>query len=283
MSLNFLKTLPQYVVPQHGLSRLMGKLAQLEKPVALKNSMISAFVKHYGVNMAEAREPDFRQYASFNAFFTRHLRPDARRIDASLSTIVSPADGAISAIGRIQSGTLLQAKGHTYTLTALLGGDENAARPFAAGHFMTAYLSPRDYHRVHMPFSGRLDRMIYVPGKLFSVNTRTTEQVPQLFARNERVISYFQTDQGPMAVIMIGAMIVASMATTWAGVLTSPKDRNLHTQDYDGSLFLAKGDEIGYFQLGSTVIVLFSSSKMQWLPEMIAQREIRMGQIIGYV
>jgi len=273
-----LAVLPQYVVPQHLLSRLLGMVAECSWP-AVKDPFIKQFASIYDVNMSEAVEEDPTAYACFNDFFTRALKEDARSITAD--GIACPADGAISQIGEISNDLIFQAKGHYYQLAHLLGGSHQQAEMFKDGSFATVYLSPKDYHRVHMPFGGQLSSMTYVPGKLFSVNGRTANQVPSLFARNERVVSIFETELGPMAVILVGAMIVASIETVWSGLVTPPK-RQLRVTDYssDGRqpIQLGRGDEMGRFKLGSTAIVLFPKGKVSWEEGLEEGSPVRMGQ-----
>jgi phosphatidylserine decarboxylase len=272
----------QYLVPQHLLSRLAGKVADCEWPW-LKNLFINWFIDRYQVNMDEAADPEPTNYASFNAFFTRQLEAGARPIVAEGNAIASPADGAISQLGTIENGRIFQAKGQNYTLTELLGGDEAIAAPFQDGKFATVYLSPKDYHRVHMPITGTLKTMIYVPGDLFSVNTVTAENVPRLFARNERAVCIFDTEIGPMAVVLVGAMIVAGIETVWAGQV-APIKRSINTQHYFDqqlSISLQKGDEMGRFKLGSTAIVLFGKGVMEWSQQLDAASPTVMGELLG--
>ena len=271
----------QHIVPQHLLSRGVGRLAASENTF-VKNTFIKNFAAKYQVNMAEALEENPLAYKSFNDFFTRALKPNARPIASDSKAIISPADGAISQIGAITADKIFQAKGHDYSVTTLLGGDEQRAAAFVGGQFATVYLSPKDYHRVHMPFTGKLTQMIYVPGDLFSVNTTTAENVPNLFARNERVVCIFDTEVGQMAVVLVGAMIVAGIATTWAGNL-APQGKNVVTTNYDGSLTLKKGDELGRFYLGSTAIVLFGANVMQWRNNLTATTPVRMGEAMGQI
>ncbi|MFC0269332.1 archaetidylserine decarboxylase [Kushneria aurantia] len=241
----------QYPLPQHALSRLAGRVANCRQPW-VRDTFIRQFAKRYDIDMSEALEPDLGAYENFNAFFTRALKPAARPIEEGL---VSPADGVLSQFGRIEHGTLIQAKGQAYSLTALLGGDEAAAAPLRDTSFATVYLSPRDYHRVHMPLAGRLMRTIYVPGRLFSVNQATANQVPNLFARNERLVCLFETDFGPMALVLVGAMIVAGIETVWSGQVT-PQSRQPRSDGYrDEPIRLEKGEEMGRFRLGSSVVV----------------------------
>ena len=271
----------QHIVPQHLLSRGVGRLAASENTF-VKNTFIKNFAAKYQVNMAEALEENPLAYKSFNDFFTRALKPNARPIASDSKAIISPADGAISQIGAITADKIFQAKGHDYSVTTLLGGNEQRAAAFVGGQFATVYLSPKDYHRVHMPFMGKLTQMIYVPGDLFSVNTTTAENVPNLFARNERVVCLFDTEVGQMAVVLVGAMIVAGIATAWAGNL-APQGKNIVVTNYDGSIILKKGDELGRFYLGSTAIVLFGANVMQWRNNLTATTPVRMGEAMGQI
>lgn len=272
----------QKLVPHHLLSRLTGKFAASEISW-LKNLMILRFIATYGVNMQEAAEPDPRKYASFNAFFTRALKPGARVLASASNAVLSPADGTISALGPIADEAVFQAKGHTYSLTTLLGGDAARAAPFRNGSFATVYLSPRDYHRVHIPLGGTLREMIYVPGELFSVNQVTAENVPELFARNERAVCIFDTAVGPMAVVLVGAMIVAGIETVWAGTV-APAPHTLRVTDYRNAqpaVHLHKGDELGRFLLGSTAIVLFGPGVATWRADLASGSPVRMGEQLG--
>ncbi|MGK8437679.1 archaetidylserine decarboxylase [Ectopseudomonas hydrolytica] len=275
--------LSQYLLPHHLLSRLIGCVAEC-RIGWLKNRLIAWFAKQYRVDMSEAQVEDLSAYEHFNAFFTRALKAGARPLDETPGAILCPADGAISQLGVIEHGRLFQAKGHSFSATELLGGDAERAAPFMGGQFATVYLSPKDYHRVHMPLAGTLKEMVYVPGRLFSVNQTTAENVPELFARNERVVCLFDTERGPMAVVLVGAMIVASVETVWAGLVTPPK-RELKSTRYDaesrGLIELAKGAELGRFKLGSTAIVLFGPQQVQWAEELTAGSTVRMGQLLG--
>jgi len=278
---DYLKTLPQYLLPHHALSRLVGVLVHMQQP-ALKNKAINLFIKHYGVDMAQAENPDPRSYPDFHHFFIRKLRDGARPIAENTSSIMSPADGAVSQIGDIKQGRIFQAKGRDFSLSELLGGSKTHAQLFIDGHFTTIYLSPKDYHRVHMPYGGKLTDMIHVPGRLFSVNPATTRTVPKLFARNERVVCLFDTNIGPMAVIMVGAMICASIHTKWAGKVTPPHGKKVqHTSYTDKNITLKKGDEMGFFTLGSTAIVLFAKDAMVWNDDVHADSKLMMGQTIA--
>ncbi|WP_220804172.1 archaetidylserine decarboxylase [Pseudomonas sp. NCCP-436] len=276
--------LSQYLLPHHLLSRLIGCVAEC-RIGWLKNRLISWFVRQYQVDMSQAQIEDPRAYEHFNAFFTRALKDGARPLDQTPGAVLCPADGAISQLGSIEHGRIFQAKGHSFSATELLGGDAERAAPFMGGQFATVYLSPRDYHRVHMPLTGTLKEMIYVPGRLFSVNQTTAENVPELFARNERVVCLFDTERGPMAVVLVGAMIVASVETVWAGLVTPPR-RALRSTRYDAEarapIELAKGAELGRFKLGSTAIVLFGPNQVRWAEELGSGSAVRMGQLLGH-
>ncbi|MEL0027247.1 MAG: archaetidylserine decarboxylase [Perlucidibaca sp.] len=278
LSRDRLLTLPQYLLPQHGLSRLVGRLAESRTPW-IKDTFIRKFAARYEIDMSEAAEPDLGAYDSFNAFFTRALKPGARPLDDAPGNILCPADGAISQLGQIEQDQVFQAKGHSYSLSDLLASETDAAA-FIGGQFATVYLSPRDYHRVHMPFAGRLTKSVYIPGDLFSVNTRTAEQVPNLFARNERLVAHFDTVLGPMVVILVGAMIVASIETVWGGVEAIGPD--IRSSDHgQTATTLAAGAEMGRFRLGSTAIVLFGPDVMRWDATFKAGSPTRMGQRMG--
>ncbi|AYF89768.1 archaetidylserine decarboxylase [Pseudomonas sp. JS3066] len=273
----------QYLLPHHLISRLAGCIAECRAPW-FKNAFTAWFAKRYQVNMGEALVEDLTAYQHFNDFFTRALKPGARPLDESPGAILCPADGAISQIGPIEHGRCFQAKGHSFSVLELLGGDADRAAPFMGGEFATVYLSPKDYHRVHAPLGGTLREMVYVPGRLFSVNQSTAENVPELFARNERVVCIFDTERGPMAVVLVGAMIVASIETTWAGLVTPPK-RELKTFSYDEAtrapITLEKGDEVGRFKLGSTAIVLFGPDQVRWAESAWPGSQVRMGQLLA--
>ena len=274
-----LLTLPQYLVPQHGLSRLVGSLAESRTPW-IKDTFIRKFAERYQVNMSEAAEPDLGAYENFNAFFTRALKPGARPLDSRADSILCPADGAVSQLGPIQQDQIFQAKGHSYSLTDLLASELDV-QPYIGGTFATVYLSPRDYHRVHMPMAGRLVKSVYVPGELFSVNTRTAEQVPNLFARNERLVAHFETSAGPMVVVLVGAMIVASIETVWGGVERIGGDIRVTSFSGDKARILDRGAEMGRFRLGSTAIVLFGPDVMSWDAHYQAGTPTRMGERMG--
>ena len=271
--------LSQYLLPHHLLSRLIGCAAEC-RATWFKSRLIAWFARRYQVDMREAAVEDLNAYEHFNAFFTRALKEGARPLDTTPGAILCPADGAISQLGKIEHGRIFQAKGHSYSVLELLGGDAERTAPFMGGDFATVYLSPKDYHRVHMPLAGTLKEMVYVPGRLFSVNQTTAENVPELFARNERVVCLFDTERGPMAVVLVGAMIVASIETVWAGLVTPPR-RELKNVRYDqpqGPIQLDKGAEIGRFKLGSTAIVLFGPEQVQWAASLGETSPVRMGQ-----
>jgi len=272
--------LSQYLLPHHLLSRLIGCIAEC-RANWLKNPLITWFVKQYQVDMSQAQVEDPTAYENFNAFFTRALKDGARPLDETAGAVLCPADGAVSQLGAIEHGRLFQAKGHSFSAVELLGGDSERAAPFMGGEFATIYLSPKDYHRVHMPLAGTLKEMVYVPGRLFSVNQTTAENVPELFARNERLVCLFDTERGPMAVVLVGAMIVAAIETVWAGQVAPPA-RALKTTRYDaaarGPIELAKGAELGRFKLGSTAIVLFGPGQVKWAEHLVAGSAVRMGE-----
>ena len=274
-----LAVLPQYLLPKQALTTLMGRLAS-KRAGGLTTSVIRWFVQRYKVNMSEAANPDIASYATFNDFFTRELRAGSRPL-ADAKTIC-PVDGAISQLGPIAQDQIFQAKGHSYSTTALLGGDAALAAPFTNGSFATIYLSPRDYHRIHMPCDGRLTRMIHVPGDLFSVNPTTARGVPGLFARNERVVCMFDTPLGKMALVLVGATVVGSMATVWHGLVNPPRPGTVRTWDYaDKPVDLLKGDEMGRFLLGSTVVLLFEPGAVKFQNDWAAARPVRLGEAMA--
>lgn len=276
----------QGVLPQHGLSRLMYRLARIEWP-PLRIPLIWAFIRVTGIRMGEAVEPDPRRYGHLNALFTRALRPELRPLDPDPAAILSPVDGTLSQIGLIAKGRLIQAKGQDYELRELLGGDAEAARQFQGGAFATLYLSPKDYHRIHMPLAGELTGMAHLAGRLYSVNGTTAALVPGLFARNERVICRFATQAGPMAMVLVGAIFVGGIETVWAGEVTSRSragQRAKGTADRAGrAVRLDRGAEMGRFNLGSTVILLFPAGALTWDQALAPGSSVRMGQRIGTV
>ncbi len=272
----------QYLIPQHALSRLVGMLARSEVPW-IKTTFINLFMKRFGIDLSEAQIEDPDQFETFNAFFTRALKPDARPLEASdAADIACPADGAVSQLGAIRANQVFQAKGHDYSLYDLLGGDSALASEFTNGQFATIYLSPRDYHRVHMPVTGTLRETRYVPGDLFSVNEATANGVPNLFARNERLVCIFDTERGPAAVILVGAMIVAGIETVFSGQVT-PLPKQVVTTDYlrTAPITLEKGDELGRFLLGSTVVLLFPEGQASFQADLKAGSLVRVKGKLG--
>jgi phosphatidylserine decarboxylase len=271
----------QYLLPKKLLTVLAGRLAGMRLG-AVTQAVIRRFVAHYHVDMSEAAEPRIESYATFNEFFTRPLRPGARAIAAA--PFICPVDAAISQFGPIEHDQLFQAKGHSYSTRALVGGDQALAHRFDHGHFATLYLAPRDYHRIHMPCEGRLVRMVYIPGELFSVNPLTARHVPSLFARNERVVCEFECAHGPMVMVLVGATIVGSMATVWHGVVNPPRTREPREWRYDGQdIVLGKGAEMGRFLLGSTVILLFPKNVLSFTPDWAPTKSVRLGEAMGTV
>ena len=276
-----LKVLPQYLLPKRLLTTFAGWVAGKEGGKHT-TALIRWFVGRYQVNMAEALNPDISSYASFNAFFTRALKPDARPLASA--DLICPVDGAISQFGAIERDQIFQAKGHRFSTTALVGGDASLAAQFQNGSFATLYLSPKDYHRIHMPCDGRLTRMIYVPGDLFSVNPTTARGVPGLFARNERVVCVFDTAQGSFVLTLVGATIVGSMATVWHGVVNPPRSTSVREWHYDDqNIAFKQGDEMGRFLLGSTVVILFPENRAKGLafnPTWAAGGGVQLGQVM---
>lgn len=270
----------QYWLPQHGLTRLVGRLASA-KAGGLTTAIIRWFIKQYKVNMDDALYSDPKHYQTFNEFFVRELKPGVRPISSDEDILVHPADACVSQFGNITDGQLIQAKGHYFSTLELLGGDAKLAQEFDEGDFATLYLSPSDYHRVHMPCDGTLRQMIYVPGDLFSVNPLTAEHVPNLFARNERVVCIFDTPMGPLAQVLVGATIVGSIELVWAGTLTPPRGNSIYRWDYPAegncAVVLKKGQEMGRFKLGSTVINLFAKNSIHFDESMQKQSPTLLG------
>ncbi|WP_166425316.1 archaetidylserine decarboxylase [Paraglaciecola sp. 20A4] len=278
-----LKIALQYITPKHLISRLVGKLAAAEAG-GLTTALIKLFVKQYNVNMSEAERENPADYVSFNEFFTRALKNDARIICPNEQDVAMPVDGAVSQLGDIKHDNIFQAKGHDYSLTTLLGGKPELATAFKNGKFATVYLSPKDYHRIHMPIDGQLTDMVYVPGDLFSVSPLTAERVPSLFARNERVVAIFDTPKGKMAMVLVGATIVASIETVWAGTVSPPVGKNVVHWQYpsegEESVFLKKGDELGRFKLGSTIVACFEPNMVEFA-DYSAGDETRLGDVFA--
>jgi phosphatidylserine decarboxylase len=276
-----LTALWQNLIPQHFLTRCVGKLAA-SKTKWLKNLFIKCFIAYFKVDMSTAVETDPKRYENFNAFFTRALKPETRPIVRRASDVACPIDGCVSEIGRIEQGRLLQAKNQYYSLEGLIGNAALATQ-FENGSFATLYLAPQNYHRIHMPYAGQLKEMTYLPGQLFSVNPRSVIGIKNLFARNERVVTVFETDHGPMILVLVGAMIVGSIATRWEGVIV-PSQQKVHHWNYDSeNIFLQRGEEMGYFQLGSTVILLFPDKYLTWNPELQAKTSVQMGQLLATI
>lgn len=274
-----LPVLPQYIYPKQGMTTFAGKVANA-KMGRITTSIIRWFVGHYGVDMQEAANPDIESYTTFNEFFTRALRPGARPLaDAGF---ICPVDGSISQFGQIEYDQIIQAKEHSYSTAALVGGDRDLAAQFDHGSFATLYLSPKDYHRVHMPCAGSLTRMIFVPGALFSVNPTTALGVPNLFARNERVVCVFDSEYGPFVLTLVGATLVGSMETIWHGVVNPPGTRKVREWRYQaGEWAFEKGEEMGRFSLGSTIVLLFPQNCLEFNSEWAPEREVRLGEMMA--
>lgn len=276
---DYLLSTPFYILPHHGISWLMFKLARIQfRPV--KNFIIRAYTKLNAVKMHEAVEEDKYAYQSLNAFFTRALKPECRPFDDTENSWLCPVDGAVSQARKIENGRVFQAKGHDYSLLELVGGDEKLAAPFQNGNFATIYLSPRDYHRIHMPIGGILTHMAYIPGRLFSVANHTVNTIPRLFARNERCACFFETEHGPMAMILVGAINVSAIETVWHGLVTAIGRKINHFDYKKGEVTLERGQEMGCFNLGSTVIVL-STEQFKLDETMTPGNEVKLGQRLG--
>tara|TARA_R110001583_G_scaffold856_2_gene7776 strand:- start:2158 stop:3066 length:909 start_codon:yes stop_codon:yes gene_type:complete len=271
----------QYAMPKHAISRLVGKLAAA-KMGWLTTKLINIFINAYNINMSEAKLKNARDFATFNDFFTRELAEGARIIEPNADTLCYPVDGAISQQGDIVEGKLIQAKGFDYSLTSLLGGDARTSAPFQQGKFSCIYLAPKDYHRIHMPMAATLREMIYIPGELFSVNPLTANNVPDLFARNERVVTIFDTAHGALAMVLVGATIVASIETTWAGTITPPAGKDIFRWQYPATgvdvIRFEKGDEMGRFKLGSTVVSTFAPNMVEFSPDAEPETVTRLGE-----
>lgn len=281
MNFDNLKIAFQYALPKHGVSKLVGFLARA-KLGFVSTGLIKGFIKAYDINMAEAKHSDPKHFKTFNDFFTRELDEGVRPLVEGDDKIAHPVDGTVSQLGPIKDGTLVQAKNHYYSLLELVGGDQDIADKFEDGDFATIYLAPSDYHRLHMPVAGTLTDMVYVPGDAFSVNPLTAENVPNLFARNERVVAVFDTELGPMAMILVGATIVRSIETVWAGEVTPPRGKSVNRWEYPSeglnAVELEKGEEMGRFKLGSTVVCLFGKDKIKFLDDLKNGSVTRMGE-----
>lgn len=280
MNVDFIRTLPQYLMPQRAMNGLAGLLANCEIPV-VKDFLIADFIKRYGVDMTLAVQEDPKIYHCFNDFFIRQLKPACRPIASS--TIVSPVDGVVSQLGAIEEGCFIQAKGQEYSVDELLACPSSLSQCFHEGQFATFYLSPKDYHRIHMPIEGTLREMVYVPGELFSVQPLTARTIPRLFARNERLVVFFETKLGLMAMVLVGAVIVGSINTVWHGeIFRSKAKAHYNYQDLEETIGLLKGEEMGHFKLGSTVILLFAKgNKIQWQPQLQVGHAVTFGQAIA--
>ena len=273
-----LKIFLQYVLPKHLVSVLAGKLADVKTPW-VKNNFIKRFAKAYNIDMSNAIEPELTKYACFNDFFTRAIDLNSRPINTDQRSFCSPVDGAMSQFGKITQGEIVQAKNHSYSALELLGGDQRHAELFEQGEFCTIYLAPKDYHRIHMPCDGKLTEMLHVPGQLFSVNPLTAQNVPKLFARNERVVCLFDTEFGKMAMVLVGATIVGSIETVWEGNITPPTRKQIKRWQYqEGEVSLAKGEEMGRFKLGSTVVLLMENKDWQWDESIELEKSLVLGQ-----
>jgi len=279
--LNKIKIALQYIMPKHAISRLLGKLAAAEAGW-LTTKLISLFINAYQINMNEAKYKNADDFKTFNDFFTRELEEGARPINSDNNSLCYPVDGAISQQGDIVDGQLIQAKGFNYSLTSLLGGDTKTAEPFQGGKFSCIYLAPKDYHRIHMPMAATLREMIYIPGELFSVNPLTANNVPNLFARNERVVTIFDTEHGPMSMVLVGATVVASIETTWAGTITPPTGKDIFRWQYpaegNSAIRFEKGDEMGRFKLGSTVVCTFPANMIEFNQSAKPETITRLGE-----
>lgn len=279
---DYLRAWPQYLLPHHALSRLV--LAATRVKIRWwKQALIDAFCRRFDIHLHEAVHPDANRYASFNAFFTRALRPEARPVSQVANSIACPVDGRVSQAGHIDGDRIFQAKGHAYSLQELLGGDTELAAKFSGGEFATLYLAPRDYHRIHMPLAGVLRETVYVPGRLFSVAPHTVTTVPRVFARNERLVAVFETEAGPMAMVLVGALFVSCIETVWAGVVTPPHGYRVRRTDFrsNSAIQLERGAEMGRFNMGSTVILLFGPNRINWATNLGAGQALRMGESIA--
>jgi phosphatidylserine decarboxylase len=282
--IDYVKAWPQFLLPHHWLCNTMHYITRIRTPI-IKNTLISWFAKQYGVDMSEASHSDATAYEHFNAFFTRSLKPEARPACEQVNALLSPVDGAVSQVGVIEQGRIFQAKGRSYSLLELIGGDQQLAREFDNGSFITLYLSPKDYHRIHMPLNGNLKHMLHVPGRLFSVSAATTRVVNRLFARNERVVNLFESASvGDFYVILVGALFVGSMETVWHGPVTPPHGGFLKRWDYDSTdaaFRFNKGQEMGRFNMGSTVILVFKPGTVHWSGELTVDTPVKIGQKLG--
>ncbi len=282
---DYLLSWPQYLLPHHALSRLVLAATRWET-TWWKDLLIATIRRRFDIDLDDAVETDPRVYPSFNAFFTRALKSNARPLAGAPDSIACPVDGRVSQVGTIEGDRIFQAKGRDYSLLELLGGDPALAAPFTDGEFATLYLSPRDYHRIHMPLGATLTDTVYIPGRLFSVAPHTVRSIPRVFARNERLVALFDTEVGPMAMVLVGALFVSCIETVWAGVVTPPHGYRVRHQPYPNSnqpVTLARGAEMGRFNMGSTVILLFGKNRVQWETGLVADAAVRMGQSIARI
>lgn len=280
--MDYLKTWQLFLLPQHFLSALMHRFMRIEA-IGFKNFQIARFIKAFNVNMSEAEREHPEDYLHFNDFFTRALKPSVRPDQSSEQQLCCPVDGAVSELGDIEGDRLIQAKGHYFSLSDLLAGDQALTETFINGKFATIYLSPRDYHRIHMPVKGTLKQMIQVPGQLFGVNKASVKAIPRLFARNERVINIFDTPAGPMALIEVGAIFVGSIETVWHGEVSPPRRKKVKYWNYPGDTTLEKAQEMGRFNMGSTVVLLFADNNIEWSPAMQPDVPVKLGEILGEI
>ncbi len=280
--IDYLKTWPLFLLPQHFLSAIIHRFMRI-KHTGFKNLQIGQFIKLFKVNMSEAQQSDYTQFEDFNHFFTRQLKAGVRPDQTADDELCCPVDGAVSELGDIENDQLIQAKGHYFSLNELLGGDQALTETFHNGKFVTIYLSPRDYHRIHMPLDGTLQQMIHVPGQLFGVNRASVKTIPRLFSRNERVISIFDTPAGTMALIQVGAIFVSSIETVWQGVVTPPRRKQIQRWDYPQGEKLNKTEEMGRFNMGSTVVLLFTRDSINWNPQLKPELPVQLGQPLGKI
>lgn len=278
--LDYIKSAAVYALPHHAVSRLIYKATRVKSSYV--PTAITKFSKVFGVNLSEAINPNPNSYSTFNEFFTRPIKPELRPIAVGDNVLCSPVDGAISQIKEITDDRIFQAKGHSYSATELLGGDKELAKPFINGKFTTIYLSPKDYHRIHIPLDGKLEKQIYIPGRLYSVAPFTVKTLNGIFARNERVVALFNTDYGKMAMVLVGAINVAAIETTWDGLVTPPTDKKISIKDYNNqTISLKKGEEMGRFNMGSTVILLFENKALKWNYRFSEGMPIKLGEELG--
>ncbi len=280
--MDYLKTWPLFLLPQHFLSALMYRFMRI-KQTAFKNFQIKQFIRLFNVNMMEAVRENAEDYSCFNDFFSRSLKPQVRPDRSNAHQLCCPVDGTVSELGDIEEQQLIQAKGHYFKLSDLLAGDQALTEIFHNGKFVTIYLSPRDYHRIHMPVDGTLKEMLHVPGQLFGVNKASVKAIPRLFARNERVINVFDTPAGPMALIEVGAIFVSSIETVWHGEVTPPRRQSVQRWHYQDAIKLSKAQEMGRFNMGSTVVLLFADNRVQWNKEMQPDVPVQLGQVLGEI